>query len=136
MSTLLQVPADGSKCLCYTIYATKNDRAFIKENPKQNILAFCINSLFYTLVLTHICIHIDFNCFTFTTFTYPIVMDCRGATGVLATNSLHFSRLSAFFKVSLSSNPVHPLILSPHLFFCLPLFFPPVLFPVIWFCKP
>ena len=65
--------------------------------------------------------------FTFT-FTYPIVMNRRGATGVLqlATNSLHSSRLSTFLKVSLSSNPVHFLTLSSHLFFfCLPLFLPP-----------
>ena len=59
----------------------------------------------------------------FFTFTYPIVMDCRGAIRVLATNSLHSSRLSAFLKVSLSSNPVHSLILSSHLF-CLPFFLP------------
>ena len=56
---------------------------------------------------------------------YPLVMDRRGATGVLATNSLHFSRLSAFLKVSLRCNPVHSFILSSHLFFCLPLFLPP-----------
>ena len=52
-------------------------------------------------------------------------MDCRGATGVLATNSLHSSRLSAFLKVSLSCSPVHSFMLSSHLFFCLPLFLPP-----------
>ena len=62
-------------------------------------------------------------CVTFT-FTYPIVMDRRAATGVLATNSLHSSQLSIFLKILLSSNPVHSLILSSHPFFCLPLFLP------------
>ena len=70
--------------------------------------------------------------FTFT-FTYPIVMDRRGITGVLATNSLHSSWLSVFLKVSLSSNPVHSFILSSHLF-CLPLFLPPGTVPcgMVW----
>ena len=67
---------------------------------------------------------IVYSVFTFT-FTYPLVMDRRGATGVLATNSLHSSRLSAFLKVSLSCSPVHSFMLSSHLFFCLPLFLPP-----------
>ena len=67
--------------------------------------------------------------FTFTYYIYPIVMDRRAATGVLATNSLHSSQLSIFLKVSLSSNPIHSLILSSHLFFCLPLFLPPITVP-------
>ena len=60
--------------------------------------------------------------------TYPIVMDQwthRGATGILATNSLHSSLLSAFLKASLRCNPVHSFILSPHFFVSLPLFLPP-----------
>ena len=43
----------------------------------------------------------------------------------MGTNSLHYSRLSPFLKVLLSSSPVHSLILSSNLFFCLPLFLPP-----------
>ena len=64
--------------------------------------------------------------FTFT-FTYPIVLDRRGTTGVFSTDSLYSLRLYAFLKVSLSSNPAHSLILSSHLFFCLPLFLLPYL---------
>ena len=56
-------------------------------------------------------------------------MDRKAAKGVLATISLHSSRLSAFIKVSLSSNPVQSVILSSHLFFCLPLSLPPCTVP-------
>ena len=56
-------------------------------------------------------------------------MDLKSTTGVLATNFFHSSRLSAFPKVLLISNPVQSLILSSHLFFCLPLSLPPCTVP-------
>ena len=99
----------------------------------SNHLPFAARKLKYSQLLHW---NVFFPLFTFT-FTYPLVMDCRDVTGVLATNSLHSSRLSAFLKVSLRCNPVHSFILSSHLFFCLPLFLPPGTVPCsMVFCQP
>ena len=57
---------------------------------------------------------------------YPVVsVDRWGATDVLATSSLHSSRLSAFLMAAPSVKPVHSGMLSSQLFFCLPRVLPP-----------
>ena len=56
---------------------------------------------------------------------YPVVsVDRWGTTYVLATSSLHSSRLSAFLMAAPSVKPVHSGMLSSHLFFCLPRLLP------------
>ena len=49
----------------------------------------------------------------------------RGTTDGVATISFHLSLFSTAFRISPNSIPVHFLMLSSHLFFCLPLFLAP-----------
>ena len=58
-------------------------------------------------------------------------MDRWGTTDVLATSSLHSSRLSAFLMAAPSVKPVHFGMLSSHLFLCLPRLLPPWTVPCI-----
>ena len=59
-------------------------------------------------------------CLALPCLAYPVVsVDRWGTTDVLATSSLHSSRLSAFLMAAPSVKPVHSRMLSSHLFFCL-----------------
>ena len=54
-----------------------------------------------------------------------------------ATTVLHSSLFSAFRRASPNFNPVHSVMLSSHLFFCLPLLLPPCTLPCrIIFASP
>ena len=57
------------------------------------------------------------------------LVDRWGDTDDLATSSLHSSRLSAVLMAAYSVMPVHSGMLSPRLFFCLPLLLPPCTVP-------
>ena len=64
--------------------------------------------------------------------TYPVVsVDRWDTTDVLATSSLHSSRLSAFLVAAPNVKPVHSGMLSSHLFFCLPRLLPPWTVPCL-----
>ena len=63
---------------------------------------------------------------------YPITLGGRrGTTDEFATIPFHLDLFSAALVELAKSNPVHSLILSSHLFFCLPLF----LFPFTVSCR-
>ena len=69
---------------------------------------------------------------------YPITLGGRrGTTDELATIPFHLDLFSAALVELAKSIPVHSLILSSHLFFCLPLFLFPFTVPCrIVFAKP
>ena len=52
-----------------------------------------------------------------------------GTTDDFATSFLHFSRSTTALWDVANSNPVHSLMLSFHLFFCLPCLLPPFTVP-------
>ena len=62
---------------------------------------------------------------------YPITLEgCRGTTDEFATIPFHLDLFSAALVELAKSIPVHSLILSSHLFFCLPLFLFPFTVPL------
>ena len=64
--------------------------------------------------------------FTFTFFTYPLTAGVTGALLMTSENSfLHFSLFSTALWDLMNPRPVHSLMLSSHLFFCLPHLLPP-----------
>ena len=69
---------------------------------------------------------------------YPITLEgCRGTADEFATTPFHLDLFSAALVELAKSIPVHSLILSSHLFFCLPLFLFPFTVPFrIVFPKP
>ena len=69
---------------------------------------------------------------------YPITLEgCRSTTDEFATIPFHLDLFSAALVELAKSIPVHSLILSSHLFFCLPLFLFPFTVPCrIVFAKP
>ena len=69
---------------------------------------------------------------------YPITLEGRrGTTDEFATIPFHLVLFSAVLVELAKSIPVHPLILSSHLFFCLPLFLFPFTVPCrIVFARP
>ena len=69
---------------------------------------------------------------------YPIALEGRrGTTDEFATIPFHLDLFSAALVELAKSVPVHSLILSSHLFFCLPLFLFPFTVPCrIVFAKP
>ena len=69
---------------------------------------------------------------------YPITLEGRrGTTDEFTTIPFHFVRFSAALVELAKSIPVHSLIMSSHLFFCLPLFLFPLTVPCrIIFAKP
>ena len=69
---------------------------------------------------------------------YPITLEgSRGTTGEFAAIPFHLDLFSAALVELAKSIPVHSLILSSHLFFCLPLFLFPFTVPCrIVFAKP
>ena len=69
---------------------------------------------------------------------YPITLEGRrGTTDEFATIPFHLNLFSAALVELAKSIPVHSLILSSHLFFCLPLFLFPFIVPCrIVFAKP
>ena len=69
---------------------------------------------------------------------YPINLEGRrGTTDEFATIPFHLDLFSAALVELAKSIPVHSLILSSHLFFCLPLFLFPFTVPCrIVFAKP
>ena len=63
---------------------------------------------------------------------YPITLEGRrGTTDAFATIPFHLDRFSAALVELAKSIPVHSLILSSHLFFCLPLFLFPFTVPYL-----
>ena len=66
----------------------------------------------------------------FTILFYPITLEGhRGTTDEFATIPFHLDLFSAALVKLAKSIPVHSLILSSHLFFCLPLFLFPFTVP-------
>ena len=74
----------------------------------------------------------------FSILFYPITLEGRrGTTDEFATILFHLDLFSAALVELTKSIPVHSLILSSHLFFCLPLFLFPITVPCrIVFAKP
>ena len=73
----------------------------------------------------------------FSILFYPITLEGRrGTTDEFATIPFHLDLFSAALVELAKSIPVHSLILSSHLFFCLPLFFPFTVPCRIVFAKP
>ena len=65
------------------------------------------------------------------------LFDRWGTKDDRATTVLHSSLFSAFRRASPNFNPVHAVMLSSHLFFCLPLLLPPCTVPCrIIFASP
>ena len=65
------------------------------------------------------------------------LFDRWGTKDDRATTVLHSSLFSAFRRASPNFNPVHSVMLSSHLFFCLPLLLPPYTVPCrIIFASP
>ena len=75
---------------------------------------------------------------TYSILFYPITLEGRrGTTDEFATIPFHLDLFSAAQVELAKSIPVHSLILSSHLFFCLPLFLFPFTVPCrIVFAKP
>ena len=69
---------------------------------------------------------------------YPIILEGRrGTTDEFVTIPFHLVLFSAVLVELANSIPVHSLILSSHLFFCLPLFLLPFTVPCrIFFARP
>ena len=62
--------------------------------------------------------------------TYPLTARVVwGTTNDFATNFLHFSLFSTALRDLANSRPVHSLMLSSHLFLCLPCLLPPFTVP-------
>ena len=59
------------------------------------------------------------------TLTYPLTAGIVCSTDDITTNFLYFSLFSTTFWDLMNSRPVHFLMLSSHLFFCLPCSLPP-----------
>ena len=78
------------------------------------------------------------HCFIYSILFYPITLEGRrGTTDEFATIPFHLDLFSAALVELAKSIPVHSLILSSHLFFCLPLFLFPFTVPCrILFVKP
>ena len=76
--------------------------------------------------------------YLFSILFYPITLEGRrGTTDEFATTPFHLDLFSAALVELAKSIPVHSLILSSHLFFCLPLFLFPFTVPCrIVFAKP
>ena len=92
------------------LYKLRNGFLFTECNAAIFIFAF----LFYSIFLF-----------------YPITLEGRrGTTDEFATIPFHLVLFSAALVELAKSIPVHSLILSTHLFFCLPLFLFPSLCPV------
>ena len=85
-----------------------------------------------------ICFRISYIVFLFSILFYPITLEGRrGTTDEFATIPFHLDLFSAALVELAKSIPVHSLILSSHLFFCLPLFLFPFTVPCrIVFAKP
>ena len=79
-----------------------------------------------------------FICSTYSILFYPITLGGRrGTTDEFATIPFHLDLFSAAIVELAKSIPVHSLILSSHLFFCMPLFLFPFTVPCrIVFAKP
>ena len=77
-------------------------------------------------------------CFFYSILSHPITLGGRrGTTDEFATIHFHLDLFSAALVELAESIPVHSLILSSHLFFCLPLFLFPLPVPCrIVFAKP
>ena len=93
-----------------------------------NLLYFGLNNIYFTIL------YILFYSILF----YPITLGGRrGTTDEFATIPFHLDLFSAALVELAKSIPVHSLILSSHLFFCLPLFLFPFTVPCrIVFAKP
>ena len=101
-----------------TPYMVKTFKNLLLQNQLSNGLKI-LCSLFYFLF-------------------YPITLEGRrGTTDEFATIPFHLALFSAVLVELAKSIPVHSLILSSHLFFCLPLFLSPFTVPCrIVFAKP
>ena len=103
---------------------------FILAVPRR---LFCFGSL---MVLDVVFRYLSL-CYSILLF-YPITLGGRrGTTDEFATIPFHLDLFSAALVELAKSIPVHSLILSSHLFFCLPLFLFPFTVPCrIVFAKP
>ena len=108
----------------------------LEENrPRGNKTFFMLNSTENEIFSAHkYCWHFNISIFLF----YPITLEGRqGTTDEFATIPFHLDLFSAALVELAKSIPVHSLILSSHLFFCLPLFLFPFTVPCrIVFAKP
>ena len=76
-------------------------------------------------------LHIPPNNYHLTTFLH-LSFNCRGCWGTtddFTTNFLHFSLFSTVLWGLTNSTPIHSLLLSSRLFFCLPCLLPPFTVP-------
>ena len=96
---------------------------------------------FHYIILSVTGIHNVFLMITVLAFTSlhlsHSLFDRWGTKDDRATTVLHSSLFSAFRRASPNLNPVHSVMLSSHLFFCLPLLLPPCTVPCrIIFASP
>ena len=110
----------------------------ITNSCTQNISS---TGRWYFLILHVYIIWISFSAIRFWFYSilfYPITLEGRwGTTDEFATIPFHLDLLSAALGELAKSIPVHSLILSSHLFFCLPLFLFPFTVPCRIVCaKP
>ena len=100
---------------------------------------FCLKSTSESFVFDFLCLTLFFSVKTYHSILfYPITLGGRrGTTDEFATIPFHLDLFSAALVELAKSIPVHSLILSSHLFFCLPLFLFPFTVPCrIVFAKP
>ena len=82
------------------------------------------------LKLIPVKVYLFFLKFKFSILFYPITLEGRrGTTDEFATIPFHLDLFSAALVELAKAIPVHSLILSSHLFFCLPLFLFPFTVP-------
>ena len=107
----------------------------------EKIILYTLNRLmFYQIseILSHQTVPRDIEVRLYSILFYPITLEGRrGTTDEFATIPFHLDLFSAALVELAKSIPVHSLILSSHLFFCLPLFLFPFTVPCrIVFAKP
>ena len=90
-------------------------------DPQQKLAVHCLNplpNLIYLFLIPRVITHHHHH--------QPLNHEGRwGTTDDFATSSLHFSLFSTALWDLLNSRPVHSLMLSSHLFLCLPCLLPP-----------
>ena len=98
----------------------------------RSILALSMGCLLFSALYLPTMHLLDIFLLLFYSLFYPIALEGRrGTTDEFATIPFHLDLFSAALVQLAKSIPVHSLILSSHLFFCLPLF----LFPFTVLCR-
>ena len=110
-----------SSCVCFCLYGPFSCISFHKFSRKLSAFSLCSSDLISALLVFHLIIiyhHLS------------LYREGRwGTTDDFATSFLHFSLFSTALWDLTNSRPVHSLMLSSHLFLCLPCLLPPFSVP-------